>query len=329
MEAAMSDVERMCDALERIRDIIQEDVGKRGLRADPERNPINACPEDFRLACHELAERRDAHVLVVTGFFIPTGQPPAGETDGPLGAVFLARSLLPLGIRVSIATDSFCAAAMQAGLDVCGLGEAVAVVALPSVEEARNLSAGHYLEAVTSRLPPVTHLLAIERVGPAYTTDIVPPEHRDRCHTMRGRDITDLMSPAHLLFEAVQGHPSIRTIGIGDGGNEIGMGKIPWEVIRRNIPGGDIVACRVATERLIVCGISNWGAYGLGAGVALVRGTRQPALFDPALEKWILEKMVQAGPLVDGVTGRPEPTVDGLPFERYAEALVRIGGITT
>ena len=36
------------------------------------------------------------------------------------------------------------------------------------------------------------HLLAIERVGPSHADN--------RCRTARGRDITDLMSPAHKLF---------------------------------------------------------------------------------------------------------------------------------
>ncbi len=40
---------------------------------------------------------------------------------------------------------------------------------------------------------------------------------------MRGIDITESTSPAHWLFED-DGRPT--TIGIGDGGNEIGMGKI-------------------------------------------------------------------------------------------------------
>ena len=55
---------------------------------------------------------------------------------------------------------------------------------------------------------------------------------------MRGRDVTAYMSPAHLLFvpEVKAWRPDVKTIGIGDGGNEIGMGKIPWDVIRRNIP---------------------------------------------------------------------------------------------
>jgi hypothetical protein len=142
---------------------------------------------------------------------------------------------------------------------------------------------------------------------------------------MRGRDITEQMSPAHLLFEQ---EPPLTTIGIGDGGNEIGMGKVPWEVIRRNIPGGARVACRTATDHLIVCGISNWGAYGLAAGVRLLRRQGPSAeLFDVETEREVLRIMVEAGPLVDGVLGRPSVSVDGLPFERYAEPLRRLAQI--
>src|SRR5207244_9701718 len=94
------------------------------------------------------------------------------------------------------------------------------------------------------------------------------------------------------------------TVGIGDGGNEIGMGKIPWPVIRRNIPNGGLVACWVSTDHLIVCGVSNWGAYGLGAGVRLLRGeSGETDLFDPDREEALLEIVVERGRLVDGVSG--------------------------
>src|SRR5262249_29846254 len=118
--------------------------------------------------------------------------------------------------------------------------------------------------------------------------------------------------------------PSIATIGIGDGGNEIGMGKIAWDVIRRNAPGGASVACRVPADRLIVSGVSNWGAYGLAAGVLALRDECDQMLFDVERERDLLRIMVERGPLVDGVTGKATVSVDGLEFERYAEPLRRI-----
>jgi hypothetical protein len=132
-----------------------------------------------------------------------------------------------------------------------------------------------------------------------------------------------------VLFEEQLGFPAERripTIGIGDGGNEIGMGKVPWDVIRRNIPDGGLIACRVPTDHLIVAGVSNWGAYALAAGVRLLRGApHDPGLFDVGRERELLELMVKHGPLVDGNTGRPVAEVDGLPFDRYAEVLNRLG----
>ena len=326
------------DVLERIRLLIQADVGGRGLAKDPLDNLVTATTGDFASACRTLAESQQPTLAIVTGFFIPHGQPPCGETDGPLGALFLARALVPLGIRVLLATDAFCIPALQAGLAACGLRKAVPLLTLPPPGHSASQSPADYWQAFADKAGPLTHLLALERVGPSHTPDSVeetsralflgevPAEHHDRYHTMKGRDITVHMSPAHFLFQSnARRYAGIVTLGIGDGGNEIGMGKVPWEVIRKNIPGGTRVACRTATDHLIVCGISNWGAYGLATGVRLLRGADpMPELFDLEQERQLLQTMIDRGPLVDGVSGEPTATVDGLPFERYAEPLRRL-----
>jgi hypothetical protein len=322
--------------LNELRDLIQRDVGNRGLCTDPERNLINAFPDDFAAACRSLAEHPKPSLAVVTGFYIPTANPPAGETDGPLGALFLARALMPLGIPVTLVTDDFCMRALQAGLTECDLKDQVPLVTLPT--PAHVVSGADCWIEEPKGVPAFSHVLAIERVGPSHVRDEVPLADRDRCHTMRGRDITDLMSPVHRFFESWEicdeaarsfGFISdLTTIGIGDGGNEIGMGKIPWEVIDRNIPRGGLVACRIATQHLIVCGVSNWGAYALAAGVAILRGQKLASpLFDPDTERRILQVMVDAGPLVDGVTGAPTATVDGLTWEQFADVLVKVNSV--
>jgi hypothetical protein len=145
---------------------------------------------------------------------------------------------------------------------------------------------------------------------------------------MRGLDISDRMKPAHLLFESRLAERPV-TIGIGDGGNEIGMGKIPWEVIRDNIPGGGLVACRTCTDHLIVAGVSNWGAYALAAGVLHLRQAGvDPLLFDRDQERELLAIMVEAGPLVDGVLGVPAISVDGLSDSHYFDVFQEIGANT-
>jgi hypothetical protein len=139
---------------------------------------------------------------------------------------------------------------------------------------------------------------------------------------MRGIDVTERMNSVTHHFD---GKRKSSKIGIGDGGNEIGMGKVPHETIVKNIPNGDLIHCRVPTDHLIVAGVSNWGAYALAAGVYVLRGVKPPPdLFDPDRERQILEVMVRDGPLVDGVTGRQTATVDGLTWDEYAAPLVRI-----
>jgi hypothetical protein len=297
-------------------------------------NLVSACAGDFEAACRSIAETPHPFLAVVTGFYIAHADPPCAETDGPLGAVFLARALIPLGIRVVLLTDPFCQDALTFGLNLYGLSLSTgfqpfsgnqgpvpgwaSVASLPS----RRLSDNDATEmvAMLARVYGITHLIALERVGPS--------RQDGRCYSMRGRDITEHTTPAHVLFEAR--HPGLTTIGIGDGGNEIGMGKVPWEVIERNIPNGRQIACRVATDHLIVAGVSNWGAYGLAAGVRLLRGARHdPELFDPQRERKLLQRMVEEGPLVDGVSGRREAVVDGLSFDRYAQVLSEIGNILT
>jgi hypothetical protein len=331
--------------LEQIRDLIQLDVRERGLRTDPTENLITACAGDFTDACRSLAKTPNPTLGIVTGFLIPHAQPPSGETDGPLGALFLARALVPLGMKVVLATDPFCMAALEAGLEACGLKNTVGLVELASADP--DTAATDYRQALYEQAGPLTHLIAVERAGPSHTPESVrsqpgtteavaehfllevPAEHYDRCHTMRGLDITAWMRPAHLLLEgAAQCSPRPSTIGIGDGGNEIGMGKIAWDVIRRNVPGGGVVACRVPVDHLIVCGVSNWGAYGLAAGVRWLRGqSPNPDLFSVERERELLRVMVERGSLVDGMTGLSAVSVDGLAFERYAEPLGQLAKI--
>jgi hypothetical protein len=253
---------------------VQVDPGNRGLA-----RLFHHFPQDFEAACRSIAEMPHAACMIHTGFFIPSAEPPAFETDGPPGAAFLMRALETLRIPCSVRSEEPVLAAIG--------------------------------RSSTQR--PITHVIAIERSGPAAD---------GKHYTMRGRDTTPFLS-SH--FQAI---PGTTTIGIGDGGNEIGMGKLPHELVAECIPNGDLIHCRTAADHLIVAGVSNWGAYALAAGILILRDVQPPAgLFDPDRERDILEAMVKAGPLVDGVTGKPTATVDGLTWEEYVKPLVRIGEI--
>ena len=270
---------------------VQTDPGNRGLARDPHDNLFTATKGDFEAACRSIASLTRPHLEIITGFFIPGGEPPTFETDGPLGAVFLADALGRLGVSATLDAEFSLLPVLTGPL-----------YADPEVMYLLNGGI------------PVTHTVWIERAGPGAD---------GRCRTMRGRDISEHHEAWNRL--APETEPGVVTIGIGDGGNEIGMGKIPHDTVVKNIPDGDLIHCRVPTDHLIVAGVSNWGAYALAAGVYVLRGVQPPAgLFDPEREREILEVMVREGPLVDGVTGQQTATVDGLSWDEYAKPLALI-----
>ena len=57
--------------------------------------------------------------------------------------------------------------------------------------------------------------------------------------------------------------------GIGDGGNELGMGKVK-DIIHRDIPNGPTIACAITSGYLLTAGVSNWGGYALATALYLV-----------------------------------------------------------
>lgn len=275
---------------------VQVDPGNRGLA-----KLFPVCATDFAAACLSIANASEDAIDVNTGFYIPVATPPAFETDGPLGAVFLVRAFAGLLSQVGVWSSPECTRALAAGVRQGGLDSNVT----QESDRIHGVQLGCSWPGYQS-----FHQISLECPGPAAD---------GRCYTMRGRDVT--------AYHPQNSHAqtSCISIGIGDGGNEIGMGKLPHELVADCVPNGDLIHCRVATDFLIVAGVSNWGAYALAAGVYVLRGRKPPAdLFDPDREREILEVMVREGPLVDGVTGKQTATVDGLAWEEYAKPLLRI-----
>jgi hypothetical protein len=186
-------------------------------------------------------------------------------------------------------------------------------------------------------------LIAIERPGPSHTleslaaqrraapppiaqfTDSVPAAERDVCHNMRGESIDAWTAKTHRLFEAIAaaGLP-IATIGLGDGGNEIGMGQYQWEVLvdamGSNVAGR--IVSRIATDFTIIGGVSDWAAYGLALAVARLCGaTGLGRRWDSRGQRELVERLVAQTRAVDGLTLRREATVDGLPLDIYLRPL--------
>ena len=185
---------------------------------------------------------------------------------------------------------------------------------------------------------------AIERAGPSHTlesvakppggdasakrefTQLVLPQHRNVCHNMHGDPINGYTAKSHRLFERVAelGLP-VKTIGIGDGGNEIGMGGIAWQDLRKAVASGpaERTACRIATDWTLIAGVSNWAGYALAWSIAALKDslgrdqTQWPASCDADQLGRLIQSLVRNSFCVDGVTKRPDVSVDGLPMESY------------
>jgi D-glutamate cyclase len=69
---------------------------------------------------------------------------------------------------------------------------------------------------------------------------------------MRGLDVTDHTAPLDWLFVEAANR-SIRTIGVGDGGNEVGMlNLLPF--IQKHVPNGPILASSIGCDFLLSAG---------------------------------------------------------------------------
>jgi hypothetical protein len=278
----------MRERIDRIEALIQREVGRGATRL------FAAAKGGLWGAVSALSAARPAHVGILTGFFVPKAEPPAAETDGPAGAALLALALYRIGVPCRILTDEACASACEAALAGCGLTE-VAVDAVapdaplqPPIESWRGRG--------------VDWIVAIERCG-------LGADGRPR--NMRGEDVGVYTAPLDRVFTA----GPWRTIAIGDGGNEVGMGTLPAGLIAREVPFGSAIACVTPADHLIVAGVSHWGVYGLIAGLAVCEPAWRETLLgclDPAIDRGILEVLVERGPAVDGVTMRRAATIDGI-----------------
>jgi hypothetical protein len=209
-------------------------------------------------------------------------------------------------VRCRLLTDEVCRAACEAALKGAGLAD------VPIDAVACDAPLDPVIDVW--RTPGVDWMVAIERCG-------LSADGRPR--NMRGEDLGAYTAPLDHVFTA----GPWRTIAIGDGGNEIGMGALPAGLVAREVPFGATIACVTPADFLVTAGVSHWGAYGLIAGLAVRdTGWRQTLLdcLDPAIDRKILATLVEQGPAVDGVTLRQALTIDGLDLSVHHAKLERI-----
>jgi D-glutamate cyclase-like, C-terminal len=236
-------------------------------------------------------------VVLVTGF-VP--RPTWGaETDGPSGTVVLGRALRQLGAEVSYLADPPVLPLLEACLKT--LGEPLDLLAVPAEPVAAVAAARQHIGEIRP-----SHLVAVERPGRAADGDY---------YNARGGSVAALNAPLDVLFQRPP--RGVVTVGVGDGGNEIGMGRVRTRV-RREIAHGETIASVIRTDYLVVAGTSNWGAWGLTAHLGLAAG--RDLLHSAEEEARLTRAMVAAGG-VDGLTGAAALSVDSLPLSFHQNVL--------
>ncbi|MDO4321510.1 MAG: DUF4392 domain-containing protein [Lachnospiraceae bacterium] len=236
-------------------------------------------------AAKKLLALERGNILLTTGFCV-SGR---AETDGPPGTVILAHALKKLGFHPAIVTDQICR----------GLFESEGF----PVEYAAVDADARIYQKLLDRYRPVC-LIAIERCGRNLEEDYA---------NMKGISIARQTAQIDIMFD-LAAREGILTIGIGDGGNEIGMGNLK-DVIEEKL---SLIPCTVKVNELIIATTSNWGAYALAASLSIKKHQHLLMSYHELAE--YLERIVALG-CIDGVTKKQEPSVDGFPPEIEREIL--------
>ena len=259
------------------------------------------------LAASALLERvkpRDT-VIICTGFFDPPSM--IDESDGPVGTALLARSLCvafdatPVILTEVANMGRMAELAGAIGLEVVDFELArttpfkAAVAPLPILPVRAEEAAR---ELVRDTQPSA--MIFIEKPS---------PNPAGRYHTGVGLDVTDVIGKVEHVVEEAR-RQGVLTIGIGDGGNEVGMGCILDDVIEV-VPGGDRIGAAAKTDILVVASIANWGAYAIEACLAAALHMPE-ALHTLADERRVTEAAARAG-FIDPATGLANGWIDGTP----------------
>jgi hypothetical protein len=206
--------------------------------------------------------------------------------------VVIGQALERLGRPVVYVTDRTSARLM---------GELATPEQVVTFPVADDLASVRFAKEVLDRHRPAL-LISIERCGRTA---------QGRYLNMRGLDVSAETAQVDFLFEGL-----IPSVGVGDGGNEIGMGNVADAVAA----SGKLVSdpCVTRVDRLVIASVSNWGGYGLIAALSALLG--RDLLPTIAEERRLVERTAALG-AVDGTTAEADGKVDGFGPDVTAEIL--------
>ncbi len=268
---------------------------------------------------------KDSAVIISTGFVFPPYFP-LGETDGPPGAVSLAYAIHHgFGARVVFITEKEVIDVLKATCKAAGL-------AVYNYEDFKNIPGAIHIRDFPYDMGQARQegKRMIDELKPSavITVEKMGRNEKDIYHSARGNDLSKHTIKVDLLVEEAKNR-GILTIGIGDFGNEIGLGAVADTVkqvigplgVKCNCGCGGSTVTKVGTEIPIMSTISNWGAYGIAACLAFLI-EKPNILHSPELEMRMTEACVGAGAM-DGSLVRPTLSADGTTVEG-SKAMVQL-----
>ena len=247
-------------------------------------------PTDYLTQAAEFMLAHQGPTLITTGFYILSSG--VVETDGPPGAIAIGRALTALGMPVAYVTDVHGAGVMR------GLAPEAEVVEFPIAGDEESAA---FAQALVERIQP-SLFVSIERCSATA---------EGAYRNMRSIDISEYTAKVDSLAELVG-----NSVGIGDGGNEIGMGVLAEAV--QAVPALPDDPAATPCSHLVIASVSNWGGYGLVAALSQLSGRNLlPSLDEEA--DWIT-RCVELG-AVDGYLAKATASVDGFSIEENSETL--------
>ena len=251
--------------------------------------------DDYCMDAARFMYDRPGTAFMVTGFYEDV--PDTIETDGPPGALAIGRAWKGLGRKVVYVTDRPCVPFLEPEA-----GEAE-VVEFPITGQQESQA---FSRSLLVKYDP-SIVLAIER----------PSLNKSGRYLNLNTPQTDITAYTARIDELFNMHSA--TVGVGDGGNEIGMGNL--KAVIPTVPTLASYPAETGCTRLVICSISNWGGYGLVAALSILAG--RDLLPAGEEEAGIIRRMVDSG-AVDGGDQRQTYTVDGKTLDENLEILDRL-----